>query len=432
MRPLLYLDTARLGQTLPAAKDAQLDFVRLTAEEPSSLYFEEFLKHGYDAWPDWYQNRFPGLRTWTGVRGFKQSLRQLAGAPDDWSVLLASRSLPLVHLAACSMFQVCRNVLSTDLSWSTYQATVTRQAIESGCRFTTVPLRDSIFHRGWTVDDVASYLARTFVDNHCDGLFLPAVDHLGIRVPVRAIVERIRQTSRIRFCFIDAAQAFCHIPLDDSIAVADFIVTGSHKWMRAGQPMGIGLFGKHSSRQVVNSTPGEVPRTGYELDPLLQFTEQLDGGSLNGHSETVNLMPLFSGAGAAAEQMTTQRRFELTAPNDSHSAMECIPSSLNDWQAVLPHRDLRSRVAIFARKLPWDDTNAAESARLAWLSANCSVTGYPNGWVRVSMPLSAAGQPGESDPHKPIISIEPTLSVLPMADSVDRLVQMHPRRTFSR
>ena len=194
MRPLLYLDTARLGQTLPAARDAQIDFVRLTAEEPSTLYFEEFLKHGYDAWPDSYQDRFPDLKPWTGVRGLKKSLRQLTGAPDDWNVLLASRSLSLVQLAARSMFQVCRNVLTTDLSWPTYQGAVLKQALASGGHVTTVPLRDAIFHKGWTAGDVTSFLARAYADNHCDGLFLPAVDHLGIRVPIRAIVERIRQS----------------------------------------------------------------------------------------------------------------------------------------------------------------------------------------------------------------------------------------------
>lgn len=116
MPPLLYLDTARLGQMTPAARDAQLDFVRLSAEEPSSLYFEEFLRGGFSAWPESYQRRFPGLRNWNGVSGLKQGLLQLAGAPDNWRVLLANRSLSLVNLAVRCQFRVCRNVLATDLS----------------------------------------------------------------------------------------------------------------------------------------------------------------------------------------------------------------------------------------------------------------------------------------------------------------------------
>ena len=390
MRPLLYLDTARLGQTLPAARDAQIDFVRLTAEEPSTLYFEEFLKHGYNAWPDSYQNRFPDLKPWTGVRGLKQSLRRLAGAPNDWNVLFASRSLSLVQLAARSMFQVCRNVLSTDLSWPTYQDTVSKQTLASGGQVTTVPLRDAIFHEGWTADDVTSFLATAFVENRCDGLFLPAVDHLGIRVPIRAIVERIRQTRKIQFVFIDAAQAFCHVSLDDSISVADFIVFGSHKWMRAGQPMGIGLPGNHAAQQLISKTLQSISNTGSDLDPLLQFSEQLDGGSLNGHSETVNLTPLFSCSAAAVVHIEHAQINEATLDDHLDSAIRGIPTSLSHWSPVLPHDTLRSGISLYARRTSTSQTISVEHTRREWLSHGCVVTAYPNGWVRVSPPLSTS------------------------------------------
>jgi len=183
------LDTARLGQMTPAAKDAQLDFVRLSAEEPSSLYFEEFLRSGFSAWPSAYQERFPGLRTWTGVAGLKHSIRRLVRAPDDWRVLLAGRSLSLVRLASSCMFRVCRNVLATDLSWPTYEQALESKARLTGNRITTVRMRDDILCRSWTVDDVASYLANAFTEHQCDGLFLPAVDHLGIRHRSRAALR---------------------------------------------------------------------------------------------------------------------------------------------------------------------------------------------------------------------------------------------------
>ena len=389
MRPLLYLDTARLGQTLPAARDAQIDFVRLTAEEPSTLYFEEFLKHGYDAWPDSYQNRFPDLKPWAGVRGLRQSIRRLAGAPDDWNVLLASRSLCLTQLAARSMFQVCGNVLTIDLSWPTHQDAVTRQALASGGHVTTVPLRDAIFHEGWTADDVTSFLARAYADNDCDGLFLPAVDHLGIRVPIRAIVERIRQNSQIQFVLVDAAQAFCHIPLADSISVADFIAFGSHKWMRAGQPLGIGLFGNHSTQQLISKTLNNISNTGSDLDPLLQFTEQLDGGSLNGHSETVNLTPLFSSSAAAVVHTENAQVNEETLNEDLQFAICSIPTSLSHWSSVLPHHTLRSGISLYACRTSTSQAISVEHIRREWLSHGCVVTAYSNGWVRVSPPPSS-------------------------------------------
>jgi selenocysteine lyase/cysteine desulfurase len=386
LRPLLYLDTARLGQTLPAARDAQIDFVRLTAEEPSTLYFEEFLKHGYDAWPDSYQNRFPDLKTWSGVRGLKQSLCQLAGAPDDSRVLLASRSLSLVQLASRCMFQRCRHVLTTDLSWPTYQDAVSRQALASGGQITTVPLRDAIFQEKWTADDVATFLATAFVENGCDGLFLPAVDHLGVRVPVRAIVERIRQTSQLQFVLVDAAQAFCHVPIDDCLAVADFVVTGCHKWMRAGQPMGIGLYGKHSTQRLIRSTLQHISHSSGELDPLLQFTEQLDGGRLTGHSETVNLTPLFSCSAAAVTHTENAPSVEARKHNVHSDYVLSIPAELDHWHPVQPHETLRSRITLFANRQPTRCSNPAEQARREWLSHGCVVTAYANGWVRVSPP----------------------------------------------
>jgi hypothetical protein len=81
---LVYWDWARLGPMSPAAQRAQLDFVRLVAEEPSSLYFEQFLRDGFHAWPDSYQRRFPGLDTWPGVSGLKYRLLDLVQAPSDW------------------------------------------------------------------------------------------------------------------------------------------------------------------------------------------------------------------------------------------------------------------------------------------------------------------------------------------------------------
>ena len=396
MRPLLYLDTARLGQTLPAARDAQIDFVRLTAEEPSTLYFEEFLKHGYNAWPNCYQSRFSALDTWGGVRALKQSLHQLAGAPEDSNVLLASRSLSLVQLAARSMFQTCRHVMTTDLSWPTYQDAVSRQALAAGAQITTAPLRDAIFRERWTVADVASFLARLCAENGCDGLFLPAVDHLGVRIPVRAIVEQIRNTSHLQFVLVDAAQAFCQVPIDDSLSVADFVVTGCHKWMRAGQPMGVGFFGRNGTQQILRETLQENYGNGCDLDPLLIFTEQLDGGQINGHSETVNLAPLFSASAAAAEQL--EHRSQCSANAYGSSLFDDparfrtldLPPELSHWIPIHPHETMRSRITLFANQEAVRTANSAEEARREWLDHGFVVTAYDNGWVRVSPPQEIA------------------------------------------
>ena len=94
----LYLDTARLGRISPGAQQAHLEFVRLAAEEPSSLYFEDFLQHGSTTWPDSYQRRFPALMRWPGINGLKGQLAQVAGCRASSRVLIASRSLQLMAL----------------------------------------------------------------------------------------------------------------------------------------------------------------------------------------------------------------------------------------------------------------------------------------------------------------------------------------------
>lgn len=369
----------------PAAKDAQLDFVRLSAEEPSSLYFEEFLRGGFEAWPSSYQERFPRLRTWTGVAGLKHSIRELDGAPDDWQVLLASRSLSLVQFASSCMFRVCRNVLATDLSWPTYEQAIEAKARRTGNRITTVPLRDDILYRGWTVDDVATYLNDAFSEHQCDGLFLAAVDHLGIRLPIRDIVEQIQQRAELRFCFIDAAQAFCHFALDDCLEFADFIVAGSHKWMGAYLPTGIGLFGQRRTREMIERRLRRLGRAHGSGDSLLRFTEQLDTGDLDGHSETANLTPLFAGAGAVSDQLKMFDRNEIEGSSLVDQALKQIPRPTDDWQPRQPHESFRSRIVLFEIWNGKQRSLSPDAVRQSWLDSGCIVTGYQDGRARISL-----------------------------------------------
>ena len=369
----------------PAAKDAQLDFVRLSAEEPSSLYFEQFLRGGFSDWPACYQERFPGLCTWTGVSGLKHSMRQVVNAPDDWQVLLASRSLSLVQLASSCMFRICRNVLTTDLSWPTYEQALETQARRTGNRITTVPLRDGILYGGWTVDDVTGYLASRFAEHHCDGLFLPAVDHLGIRLPIRHIVQRIQEQENLRFCFIDASQAFCQVPLGDCLEFADFIVAGSHKWMGACLPTGIGLFGQRRSREMIEHRLNLLGQTGRNEDPLLLFTEQLDTGRLDAHSETTNLSSIFACAGAVSDQLAAQHRTPAVESPSVDQTLAQIPRPTAGWHPHQPSESFRSRIVLFESQMSELKPASPEALRRTWLDSGCIVTAYPDGRVRVSV-----------------------------------------------
>ncbi|MDX1967100.1 MAG: aminotransferase class V-fold PLP-dependent enzyme [Planctomycetaceae bacterium] len=385
MSSLVYWDWARLGPMSPAAQRAQLDFVRLAAEEPSSLYFEQFLRGGFGAWPTSYQRRFGGLNSWQGVSGLKHSIQRLANAPDDWRVLLASRSLSLVRLGARYQFRVCQNVLTTDLSWPTYQHAIERQAARTGNRVTIVPVRDQILDRGWTVDDVASYLAEAFVAQQCDGLFLPAVDHLGIRLPVRRIIEAIQRRCELRFVLIDAAQAFCHVPLDECLMVADFVVAGSHKWMGAYLPTGIGLFGHRRTRELIEHHVKRLRTSGRLSDPLLNFTQQIDTGDVDGHSETANLANLFACAGAVSDHQGRLARSLASASGSPLSGLS-LPESLREWRPITPCPAMRSRIVLLESADSPTRHASADSLRRRWLREGWIVTAYHGGRIRVSCP----------------------------------------------
>ncbi|MCI0539564.1 MAG: aminotransferase class V-fold PLP-dependent enzyme, partial [Verrucomicrobiales bacterium] len=382
LRSLLYLDTARLGPMSPSAQRAQLDFVRLAAEVPSSLYFEEFLRDGYEAWPSSHQARFPGLATWTAVRGLKDSLRTLAGAPDNWNVLLTSRSLSLVRLAARRMFHVCRNVLTTDLSWPSYQQAIERHVQRYGARVTVFPLRDQILYQHWTVSDVVSHLSTAFAANGCDGLFLPAVDHLGVRLPIREIVRQIKRRRELRFSIIDAAQAFCQVPIAECFDCADFVVAGSHKWMGAYLPTGIGFVGRRYRHSQDQSQRSGRNNNQAITDPLLHFTQQLHTGGLDGHSETVNVTPLFTCSAAAADAVVTLQLHAAIPPIEI--VQKKIPVSRN-WQPRQPHESLRSRIVLFETRCAALRRESTEAIRRLWLEAGLVVTAYPGGRVRVSL-----------------------------------------------
>jgi hypothetical protein len=246
-------------------------------------------------------------------------------------------------------------------------------------------MRDEILYRGWSADDVARHLATAFVDLQCDGLFLPAVDHLGIRLPIRNIVNRIRERSELRFCFIDAAQAFCLVPLDECAEVADFIVAGSHQWMGAYLPTGIGLFGQSRTRELILHRTRNRHQCWRMEDPLLRFSEQLDTGQVDGNSETANLTPLLASAGAAADRLKKPRLEALIDLPGIDTAIENMPRAHGDWQLVRPVSEMRSKIALLKSSHGSWGYSTPDELRSSWLEAGAVVSAFEPGLVRVSL-----------------------------------------------
>lgn len=294
---LLYLDTARLGQMSKMAQRLSTAFIRLSAEEPFSLYFEDFLRKGFASWPESYQRRHPNLSEWGGIESIRDGIRSIVGAGRETPVILASRSQWLVRSAARTAFKYCRRILTTDLSWPSYAEVLAQEATRTGKRLHSIPIRRRLLDSTLSEGELIDAIVAAFHKNNCDGIFLPAVDNLGVRLPIEKLVLAIESRSELRFVLTDGAQALGHVPLDGVCRVSDCLIAGCHKWVRAYHPLGIGIVGRERHASTLRRDLA-LQRTD---DPLFGFLDCLESDRLSGHMETVNLTPLFSCQGAIRE-----------------------------------------------------------------------------------------------------------------------------------
>ena len=383
----MYLDTARLGRMSLGAQQAHCDFTRWAGEEAGSLYFDDFLRHGLSALPRELQRRYPGLAGWQGISDLKRRLPTLAGGSTSTRVLLANRSARLMMLAARLLCRRCRHLLVTDLSWPAYGELLKREAQRTGVRVTQVPLRHRILAGRVTVEAVIADVVHRYRRQGCDGLFLPAVDNFGIRFPVADIAQKIRQQTELRYFVVDAAQAFCHVPIADALHTCDLLIAGCHKWLRACHPMGIGFAGRPETQPLVEAMLWRPGTAEIVDDPLLDLTEGWETGTASPFGETVNLAPLFSCRGAIEDAMTVTQRAETALPmrvaNAERLAAIARQAGYLVWQPQPGFRSgitvLQSRQAIVRQMTP-------EAIRRRFLEQGLSVTAYRGGRVRMSLP----------------------------------------------
>lgn len=374
----LYLDTARLGQTSPSALQAQIDFARLTAEDPSSLYFEKFIRDGVDACPE-IADRFPGLAHWHGIADLKRRLASMAGDPDRLRVLLANRSAELMRLAAHCQFQVCRNVLVTDLSWPNWLAILKEEATRAGGRVTMAHISRAIMQDRCSSDDVCHHLSQVYATHECDGLFLPIVSNLGVHLPVAKIVAALRTVGSVNYTIADGAQALNHVDLTEPMKVSDFIVAGAHKWLCAGQPLGIGI-----CSSIVGTDVEAVSVQAVSVDDsLFAGSRRMTADGENGSMETVNLSPFFACSGALtdAEAPVLNVASESRIRNTFRLAKLFVGS---DWIRMATTNELQAGILLIR---PADPSVFARNVRPHFMEHGIAVSTYADGTVRVSAPV---------------------------------------------
>lgn len=384
----LYLDTARLGQMSPRACRASVDFARLASEQGCSLYFSQFLSGGTSAWPDSLTRRYPELGEWQGIQAFSQRLKSIAGAAPSSDVVFAARSAELMRFAAHLLIGPCRNVLLTDLTWPAYERVFETEQRGSACRCTRLSLRHKILRERLSAEEVIEQIAHAYVVNNCDGLFLPLVDNLGVQLPIRRIVDRLRQEAVVRFVVVDGAQAIGHIPLNLADGYCDLLIAGCHKWLRAFSPLGLAFFGRPGSQSYIRDSLFRWVDAGRIDDPMLGFAREICDGTPKQYGETVQVGPLFTANAAIMDAL--EQGFPLNVVRNRAALNEVAESS--GWRPIVPDDGLSSNILLFEQRNGQESCQSHEQLRYQFLVAGVALSTYQSGLIRVSLPHSIMHQ----------------------------------------
>lgn len=392
MHKLLYLDTARLGQMSPAARDASIDFSRFANEFGSPLYAMQLLTEGFPNWPSTLRQQYPGLVHWRGVSHFKNGLRQIAGAGHESEILLASRTASLMKFAARLMTGPCRNILTTDTCWPAYKNILNHEVQRTGNRITEIPVREKILRQSYSKQSIIDFLVNEYIDHQCDGLFLPLIDNLGIRLPVRELVCQIRERSELRFVAVDGAQAIGHVPLNLETLGCDFFLGGSHKWLRAFYTMGFGFFGNPGSRDYIARSLGLWRKSKIVDDPMLSFSDELELSTVAHYGETVHIAPLLIANAVVGEFDSHKLESNVNAQADRKQIENLVANA--GWDPITSCPELTSQILLARRK--HNPEGFDQVVQQALITSNVAATTYSNGLLRLSLPFEGLDEDDRS------------------------------------
>lgn len=374
-----------MGPMTPTAHRAYMDYCRLATQEAGSAWFDELLYGGFDCWPRDLQDAYPGLATWQGLAHLKQHLRRFVNMRDDLPVLLANRSAQLVRIAARTLRSVCRGVLITDLTWPAYQTILEQELRRSRCHITCVPLRDDIRSGELDVETLLAHISEAYRKNYCDAVFLPAVSHDGIRLPIDAIIERLESRGSVQLKIVDGAQEFCQLPVDLSGEHIDLYLASSHKWLGGQIPMGIALCGSGRTYALLDWLQRDRSLRHALEDPLLRFCNEIEHEATNGFGETVNLAGLFTCQGALVDAgegtEAVSQRLTSRCINSARVKQLVAESGWRELPAAVGSASGMTVVQHFTQ-----NEVTGEQLRRAFIVFGIALTAYDGGVVRVSMP----------------------------------------------
>jgi hypothetical protein len=250
-----------------------------------------------------------------------------------------------------------------------------------------VPLLKEILHQHATHDDVVAAIVDEYEAIGCDGVFLPAVSHLGIRLPVDTICAALARVRPPRFVVVDGAQALCHVPSQVGLAHCDFFLTGCHKWLQGHVPMGVAFCPREESAPMIASRSYTLRLLGDIDDPLLAFTSQLEEDSVEMFSETVNLSSLFSCRAAVADRSPNESSFERELAQriaNADKLAQCVSDV--GWQPLVPRHEFRSGVLLLRPEREQLRHVDSQQLRAFFLAHGIALSTYEEGLIRLSMP----------------------------------------------
>jgi aspartate aminotransferase-like enzyme len=378
----VYLDTARLGRISPTAMAIQTDYLRFSAEQGSSHALRDLLTGGGQAWPKHWQQDYPHLSKWRGIPALKERLCEIVGTSVVSSVMLANRPHALMLLAAHLLARSSTCILTTDLAWPPFQETLSQVAKKSGRRIVRVRLRHLI-RSGGDAEAVTQTIAKAYQLASATALFLPAITHDGIRLPLGQIAERIRKERELRFFVVDGAQHFAHGVTTFSEMHCDFYLAGTHKWLRSLYPLGVAIYARGSNDLIV-TTRDELRSLGLLNDPLVFFAAELEGRNCNEVTETINLSGLLSAYGAALDSKPPEERKDLFSVQLANAAAVSERAEEHGWRLRRHSADVCSGIQVLRPPATW----TVDSKMFQRHIEQCGVvaTTYQNGAVRMSLP----------------------------------------------
>jgi hypothetical protein len=372
-----------MGKVSPTAMAIQTDYLRFSSERGCSDAIRSLLLRGGEGWSSQLQRRYPVLAGWHGVGPLKERLRHIAGAGRQSKVILASRSHALMTLASYLLFGNCETVLTVDLAWPAYQEILIQVAEKLGRRVVHLELRE-IIENGGDADSVICAITEGYRQAQASALFLPAISHDGVKLPIRRISDAIKCKGELRFFVVDGAQHLAHGDAPVVDMDCDFYLAGTHKWLRGLYPLGVGIYGHARSRAMVETTVCELTAIGILSDPLMQLTSQLELHRLDDVTETVNLSGLLSAHGASLDaRRSSARRHTLQTQLTNVDAVRRLAED-SGWRPARLAADFQSGILMLHPPQSW--TGNSYDLRTQLELRGVSATTYDNGTVRFSMP----------------------------------------------